>query len=110
METMGGAEIGEVASTLEHVREVLDQVVVRGLRASGAREVAALESHAEALERAGAQHLAGALRTVARGVESGERSAARELLRARASVRLFERLLTLRAAGIAWDGALSPSE
>ena len=99
-------DIEEVASTLDHLREALDAVVVRGLRACGAGEIARLESHRDALERAGAVHLVASLEAILDAIRSGSADGPRVLLRARASVRTFERLLTLRAVRASYDAAL----
>lgn len=99
-------DIEEVASTLDHLREALDAVVVRGLRACGAGEIARLESHRDALSRAGATHLAESLDAILDAIRSGDAEGPRLLLRARASVRTFERLLTLRAVRAHYDRAL----
>lgn len=81
---------------VERLNALLDALAVRGLRAAGSDERARLASHRDALIEIGAEHLAEALAQLLGELEAGRREAARTLLRARASVRVFERLLSLR--------------
>ena len=89
-------DIDELRSAVERVRQMLENLVVRGLRACGADELTRLRGFAEDLERSGVGHVAGELAELHAQVEKGERAAARTLLLAQTSVRLLERLLTLR--------------
>jgi hypothetical protein len=89
-------EFDELRVSLERVRAFLESLVVRGLRACGADELAQLRAFTNEFERAGASHVASALATLHARAEKGQREAARALLMAQTSVRLLERLLTLR--------------
>ena len=89
-------EFDELRVSLERVRAFLESLVVRGLRACGADELAQLRAFTDEFERAGASHVASALAMLHAQVEKGQREAARALLMAQTSVRLLERLLTLR--------------
>ena len=97
----------ELRGNLERVRSLLETITVRGLRACGTDELAQLQSFAEDLERSGAAHVAGHLHELRDAAESGERAGARALLVAQTSVRLLERVLTLRVVGSAYETALA---
>lgn len=94
---------------VERLNELLDALAVRGLRAAGSDERARLASHRDALIEIGAEHLAEALAQLLGELEAGRREAARTLLRARASVRVFERLLSLRVVCAELAGQLPGS-
>jgi len=89
-------ECDELRVNIERLRAVLDNLVVRGLRACGGDELAQLRSHAEHLERAGAGHVAAVLSSLHDRIEKGDRASAAALLTVQTSVRLLARLLTLR--------------
>jgi hypothetical protein len=93
------AELDEIVQTVERLQNALEELSVRGLRSAGGEQLAVLEALREEFERIGAGHLAGRVATLASAVRAGERSAAAALLRAQASLRVFERILTLEAAG-----------
>ena len=97
----------ELRINIERLRALLETLVVRGLRACGADELAHLRSYTEHLEQAGAGHVAAVLSELHTKIESGDRAAARTLLMAQTSVRLLERLLTLRVVGAQFDAALA---
>jgi hypothetical protein len=103
-------ECDELRVGIERLRTFLETLVVRGLRACGADELGQLRGHAEHLEKAGAGHVAGALSELHALIERDDRGAARSLLRAQASVRLLERLLTLRVVGGQYALALAAEE
>jgi len=90
------AELEELRVTLERIRALLDNLVVRGLRACGPDELTQLRSYAEHLEQSGAGHLATLLTNLHSQIERDERTSARTLLETQTNVRLVERLLTLR--------------
>jgi hypothetical protein len=89
----------EIVQTIDRLRGAFEDLAVRGLRSAGPQELATLRAVREEFERIGADHLAGRIAAVIRGVENGDRSAARALLQAQASLRVFERILTLEVAG-----------
>ena len=89
--------------SIERLRAMLDGLVVRGLRACGPDELRQLQSYAEDLEQSGAGHVASVLVELRDRIERNEREAARTLLMAQTSVRLLERLLTLRVVGGAYE-------
>jgi hypothetical protein len=104
------AECEELRVNLERLRALLDSLVVRGLRACGPDELAQLRSYTEHLERAGAGHVAASLADLQARVERDDRSSAATLLTAQTSVRLLERLLTLRVVRLQFEVALSAGE
>jgi hypothetical protein len=89
-------ECDELRITIERLRTLLENLVVRGLRACGADELGQLASFTQDLERAGAGHVASVLATLHAQIEKDDRASAQTLLKAQTSVRLLERLLTLR--------------
>jgi hypothetical protein len=91
-------ETAEILQTLKHLQNVFEDLAVRGLRSAGAGQRAALDGLRTELERIGANHLAERVAAVATAMESDDRAAAPALLRAQASVRVFERVLTLDTA------------
>ena len=90
------SEFDELRLGIERLRALLENLVVRGLRACGSDELLQLQSLAEYLENAGAGHVASILVDLRSQIEKGDRSAAGTLLGAQTAVRLLERLLTLR--------------
>ncbi len=85
--------------TIERLQQTFEDLAVRGLRSCGAEQLTALSSLHEELDRIGASHLAGRLEDVITGIRNDDRSSARALMRAQASLRVFERLLTLETVG-----------
>src|SRR5262245_52601382 len=79
----------------------MDDLVVRGVRAAGSKDVAKLTALRDEFRTAGAEHLAEKLTTLIKAVESGDRSAAAALMRAVTTFRLFDRMLTLEVAKMA---------
>jgi hypothetical protein len=92
-------ELEELRVSIEQIRTLLENLVVRGLRACGPEEVKQLASLVEHLERTGAASLASVLAELWQQIENDDRGSARTLLQAQTNVRLLERLLTLRVAG-----------
>jgi hypothetical protein len=96
--------------SVERLRAMLEALVVRGLRACGADELAQLRSFADDLDRAGAGHVAAVLSDLHAQIGRADRAAPRTLLMAQTSVRLLERLLTLRVVTAAYRHALAAGE
>jgi hypothetical protein len=92
------AETAEIGQTLERLQGAFEDMTVRGLRSAGPEHLATLAAVREELERIGAGHLAGRLAAVLDAIRSHDRAAAAALLRAQASLRVFERILTLETA------------
>jgi hypothetical protein len=103
-------EFEELRITIERLRTLLENLVVRGLRACGADELTQLKAHAEHLEQAGAGHLASVLNDLHAEIEGDSRTSPRKLLEAQTNVRLLERLLTLRVVKSQYAMAIAISE
>ena len=89
-------ELHEVLQALQHARTLLDELVVRGVRAAGPAELGRLDALREELGRVGARHLAEQLRALADAMRADDPAATRGLLCAQTSLYLFDRVLTLR--------------
>jgi hypothetical protein len=103
------ADTDEIVQTVERLHKEFADLAIRGLRSSGPEHLSALSALREEFERIGADHLAGRIAAVTDALRSGASSAAPALLRAQASLHVFERLLTLEAAAEALGG-LVPEE
>ncbi len=91
-------EIAELRDALGRLHAAVDDLVVRGTRAAGPREIARLEGLRDEMRTAGAGHIAGRLEVVAAALRGDDRAAAPALLRLMAAIRLFDRMLTLEVA------------
>jgi hypothetical protein len=100
-------ECDELRVSLERLRALLENLVVRGLRACGPDELAQLRSYTQHLEQSGAGHVAGVLGELHSRIEKDDRGSARALLEAQTSVRLLERLLTLRVVREQYRAAIA---
>ena len=98
-------EIAELRDALDRLHAALDDLVVRGVRAAGARDLARLTALRDEFRAAGAEHLAGRLTALADAVRADDRAAAPALLRAMTALRLFDRMLTLEVATMALAAA-----
>lgn len=106
----GEAGYADALALVHRLTALLDEVVVRGMRASGPDELSRLHQQRDALAQMGANHLTEALDELLADLRSGRREGARTLLKARASVRVFERLLSLRAVAEALSDGLQLSQ
>ena len=88
----------EIAYAISRLQAEFDDLAVRGLRTTGTLHLAPLEAMREEFERIGAAHLAGRIARVIGGIETDDSGAATALLQAQASLRLFERVVSLEAA------------
>jgi hypothetical protein len=104
------AEFEELRVTIERLRAMLESLIVRGLRACGSDEIAQLQSYIDYLDKAGASHIAGVLTELREQIEKDDRVSARTLLSAQTSVRLLERMLTLRVVNGQYAVALAGSD
>ena len=91
-------EIGEIVQTIEALQGELDDLLVRGLRSAEPATLNRLRARVEEFRRIGAEHMAQRLTTLVDAVEADEPAAARALLQAQTSLRLFERVLSLEVA------------
>lgn len=88
----------EILQTIERLGGAFADLMVRGLRSAGPKDLAVLRAMREEFERIGAGHMAERVAIVVAGIEKDDPGAAAALLRAQASLRVFERILTLEAA------------
>ena len=103
-------DIEAVTYTLRRLQAEMEDLSVGGLRAVGPERAPALLGLSSELERVGAAHVAERLRVLAESMRDGESSAAGALLRAQASLRVFERVLTLRWVEGSLDVPSEPEE
>jgi hypothetical protein len=92
------SEALEIQQLVEHLQGVLENLITRGLRAAGLAERNALATLGEEFTRIGAGHLAQRVLALREALESDDRDGPNRLLKAQASLRLFERVLTLEIA------------
>lgn len=85
----------EVVQTVERLQRSFEDLAVRGLRSCGPENLQVLSALHEELDRIGAAHLAGRLEDLIAKIRNDDRGSALSLMRAQASLRVFERLLTL---------------
>ena len=89
------SELAEITYTLGRLQAELEDLAVGGLRAAGLDRLPVLRAVQEDLARVGASHLAGRLQVLVDALRAGEREAAAALVLTQASLRVFERVLTL---------------
>ena len=92
------SEALEIQQIVEHLQGTLDNLITRGLRTAGMAERNALATLGDEFERIGAGHLAQRVLTLRDALEADDPDAPKRLLMAQASLRLFERILTLEVA------------
>jgi hypothetical protein len=97
------SEVLEIQQIVEHLQAVLENLITRGLRSAGLAERNALATLGDEFTRIGAGHLAERVQTLRETLETDDADGPNRLLKAQASLRLFERVLTLEVA----RGALS---
>lgn len=88
----------EVAQTLLELQKCFEELVVRGVKSTGADELARLAAMGEEFGRAGASYVGQMVGDLVRAAREGDSGAARALLRAQTASRVFERVLSLDAA------------
>lgn len=88
-------ETQEIVHTIEQLQNAFEELTVRGLRSAGSEHLKKLESLKEEMERIGAAHMAHRIEVVIEGIQKDDRKAAAALMRAQATLRVFERVLTL---------------
>jgi len=86
----------EVLQTIDRLQSTFEDLAVRGLRSCG-EQLNTLSSLHEELDRIGAAHLAGRLEVLIAAIKSDDRSSPSALMRAQASLRCFDRILTLES-------------
>ncbi|MGE3803467.1 MAG: hypothetical protein AB7K24_02205 [Gemmataceae bacterium] len=96
-------DIDEIVHTIDRLQAELDDLAIRGLRTAGTSHLSGLAMLRQEFERIGAGHLAERIAAVVQAIQNDERSAAAALVRAQASLRVFERILSLEVAGALLD-------
>jgi|ERR1043165_2572880 hypothetical protein len=91
-------EPDEIMHTVEHLQQVLENLIVRGLRSAGSQEFNTLQALRSEFDRIGGHHLASRIGTLHDAMQNDDRSAAAALLKTQTSLRVFERILTLEFA------------
>jgi hypothetical protein len=92
------SEVLEIQQIVDHLQGVLENLITRGLRAAGVAERNSLATLGEELTRIGAGHLAERVEALREALETDDADGPNRLLKAQASLRLFERVLTLEVA------------
>jgi len=92
------SEILEIQQVANHLQGVLENMMTRGLRSASLAERNTLATLGEELTRIGAGHLAQRVLALRDALETDAPDGPSRLLKAQASLRLFERVLTLEAA------------
>jgi hypothetical protein len=100
-------EFEELRLAIERLRTLLENLIIRGLRACGTDELLQLQSLTEYLDQAGAGHVSAILSSLHEQIEKDDRASAKTLLQAQISVRLLERLLTLKVVQGQYHGAIA---
>lgn len=88
----------EITTSIEVLRGALEDLMVRGVRVASPDDVRSLASLAEDLRCAGATHLAERIDDTLAAIKTARPDAAQLLMRAMASLRVYERVLSLRVA------------
>ncbi|MCB9718834.1 MAG: hypothetical protein H6712_33625 [Myxococcales bacterium] len=97
--------LDQVVRTLQRSRELLEQLVIRGVRTAGPAELDRLDALREELGRHGTTHLAGRLHALLVAMRNDDPAAAVALLRAQATLHVLERVLTMRVVEAELAGA-----
>lgn len=100
-------EINEIVQTIESLQGELDDLLVRGLRAAEPATLARLRARGEEFQRIGADHMAERLAKLSSAIDNDDPAAAKALLEAQTSLRLFERVLTVEVAAATLQGLVA---
>jgi len=104
------SELLEVSETLERLNIELQGLMIRGLRVCGPEQLNALQAIHDHLVSVGAQHLAERLQKLIAAIQADAQHAAAELLETQATMRVFERVLTLKFADNALQAHLDSGD
>lgn len=102
--------LDEITYTLGRLQTEIEDLAVGGLRAAGPERVGVLEATREDLARVGGLHLAGRLEALTQAIRADDRGSAAALMRTQASLRVFERLLTLETVGACLEALTGEAE
>lgn len=92
-------ELAQVVQALERSKQLLDQLVVRGVRTAGPEQLDELEALRDELGRVGAHHLAERMGALVSAMRNDDPDSGRALLRTQTSLHLFDRILTMEVVG-----------
>jgi hypothetical protein len=92
------SEALEIQQIVEHLQGVLENLITRGFRTAGQAERNALATLGDEFTRIGAGHLAQRVLDLRGALESDSPDGPGLLLKTQASLRVFERVLTLEVA------------
>ena len=90
--------VQEVAFTIEQVQQLFRDLTVGGLLTADTEKINTLRTLYEEFSKIGAPHIAENLKALLGAIEANSRESAVLLMRAQASIRLFDRILTLEHA------------
>ncbi len=110
MANLSRAVTQEVSTSIEVLRGALEDLAVRGVRVAAPQDLRSLASLAEGLRASGATHLAERVEATLAAVRGGGQDAAELLMRATASLRVYERVLSLGVAETELALAFAPAE
>lgn len=100
--------IEEAMQTIEQIKQLFRDLTVGGLLTAEADKINTLRTLSEEFSRIGANHSAEKLQALLRAIESSSKESAPLLMRAQASIQLFERLLTLEYAAQSLSNVTNP--
>jgi hypothetical protein len=100
-------ELDEIVQTMERLQDALETIILRGIRSSTSQQLAILSGLQEEFERIGAGHLASRIFAIVTAIKSDDPGSAGKIFQALASLRVFERVLTLEFAEAALAGVLA---
>ncbi len=89
----------EIVQAIDHLHKSFDDLILRGLRSAGSEDLNVLSMLREEFERIGAHHIADLIGAIVDGIRADDSKTAAYLFRAQASLRVFERILTLETVG-----------
>ena len=90
--------IEEAMQTIEQIKQLFRDLTVGGLLTAEADKINTLSALCDEFSRIGASHITEKLHDLLRAIENNSKQSAPLLMRAQASIQLFERLLTLEYA------------
>lgn len=88
----------EIVHTIELLQNAFEDLAVRGLRSVGSQQLQLLESLHEEMDRIGAAHMSERIKKIVDCIKADDPGSARSLMQAQASLRVFDRLITIEAA------------
>lgn len=87
--------VAEVIDSIRQLQAELEDLAVGGLRQVGPEHVPLLDHFCDYMQGVGAQHIGERIQVLANAIRQNDKTAASALMRLQASLRLFERILTV---------------